>query len=393
MSRPIYLDYHATTPVDPRVLERMLPFFTERFGNPASRQHAYGWEAQEAVDTARAQVAALIGASAGEIVFTSGASESNNLAIKGATCLLREKGDHIVTSAIEHKSVLDCFKNLESDGWRVSYVGVDRHGIVDLDEMRSAVTGTTVLISVMAANNEIGSVQPLAEIAAIAEAHGALVHTDAAQAVGKIPIDVRTANVDMLSLTAHKFYGPKGTGALYIRRRKPRIELACQIHGGGHENGYRSGTLNVPGIVGLGAACEICRLEMADESRRLAALRDRLLEGLRSGMDGVQVNGPSADRRLPHNLHVSFAGIEGERLLMALGDLAVSTGSACSSGSGKMSHVLEALSAAYMRAGEWHDAGASIRFGLGRATTETEIDAAAARVVKVVRALRESALV
>jgi cysteine desulfurase len=319
MTRPIYLDYHATTPVDPRVLDRMLPFFTERFGNPASRQHAYGWEAQEAVDTARAQVAALIGASAGEIVFTSGASESNNLAIKGATCLLREKGNHIVTSAIEHKSVLDCFKNLEADGWRVSYVGVDRHGIVDLDEMRSAVTGETVLVSVMAANNEIGSVQPLADIAGIAEAHGSLFHTDAAQAVGKVPIDVRAANVDMLSLTAHKFYGPKGSGALYIRRRKPRIELACQIHGGGHENGYRSGTLNVPGIVGLGAACEICRLEMAEESHRLAALRERLLEGLRSGMDGVQVNGPSADRRLPHNLHVSFAGIEGERLLMALG--------------------------------------------------------------------------
>jgi cysteine desulfurase len=393
MTRPIYLDYHATTPVDPRVLDRMLPFFTERFGNPASRQHAYGWEAQEAVDTARAQVAALIGASAGEIVFTSGASESNNLAIKGATCLLREKGNHIVTSAIEHKSVLDCFKNLEADGWRVSYVGVDRHGIVDLDEMRSAVTGETVLVSVMAANNEIGSVQPLADIGGIAEAHGALFHTDAAQAVGKVPIDVRAANVDMLSLTAHKFYGPKGSGALYIRRRKPRIELACQIHGGGHENGYRSGTLNVPGIVGLGAACEICRLEMAEESHRLAALRERLLEGLRSGMDGVQVNGPSADRRLPHNLHVSFAGIEGERLLMALGDLAVSTGSACSSGSGKASHVLEALSAAFTRAGEWHDTGASIRFGLGRTTTQNEIDAAAARVVKVVKALRENALV
>jgi cysteine desulfurase len=270
---------------------------------------------------------------------------------------------------------------------------VDRDGIIDLDDMRSAVTGETVLISVMAANNEIGSLQPLAEIAGIAEAHGALFHTDAAQAVGKVPIDVRASNVDLLSLTAHKFYGPKGSGALYIRRRKPRIELACQIHGGGHENGYRSGTLNVPGIVGLGAACEICRLEMADESRRLAALRDRLLDGLGSGLDGIQVNGPSTDRRLPHNLHISFAGIEGERLLMALGDLAVSTGSACSSGSGKMSHVLEALSAAYMRAGEWHDAGASIRFGVGRSTTEAEIDAVAARVVKVVKALRASALV
>ena len=393
MNRPIYLDYHATTPVDPRVLERMLPFFTERFGNPASRQHAYGWEAQEAVDTARAQVAELVGATAGEIIFTSGASESNNLAIKGATCLLRDKGNHVVTSAIEHKSVLDCFKNLETDGWRVSIVGVDRDGIIDLDELRQVVTDQTVLISVMTANNEIGSIQPLSQIAGIAASHGALVHTDAAQATGKIPVDVRELNVDLLSLTAHKFYGPKGTGALFIRRRKPRIELACQIHGGGHENGYRSGTLNVPGIVGLGAACEICRREMAEESRRLGALRDRLLEALRTGLDGLQVNGPSTDRRLPHNLHVSFAGIEGERLLMALGGLAVSTGSACSSGSGRMSHVLEALSAAYMRAGEWHDAGASIRFGLGRSTTEEEIDTAAARVVKVVRALRENALV
>ena len=392
MSRPIYLDYHATTPVDPRVLDRMLPFFTERFGNPASRQHAYGWEAQEAVDTARAQVAALIGATAGEIVFTSGASESNNLAIKGATCLLREKGNHLVTSAIEHKSVLDCFRSLESEGWRVTLVGVDRQGIVDLDELRRVVTGETVLISVMAANNEIGSLQPLGEIAEIASARGVLFHTDAAQAVGKVPLDVRALNVDLLSLTAHKFYGPKGTGALFIRRRKPRIEVACQIHGGGHENGFRSGTLNVPGIVGLGAACEICRLELAAEGRRLAALRDRLLEGLRAGLDNVQVNGPAFERRLPHNLHVSFAGIEGERLVMALGGLAVSTGSACSSGSGKLSHVLEALSAAHMAAGIWHDAGASIRFGLGRSTTEQEIDIAAARVVKVVRSLRENAV-
>lgn len=393
MSRPIYLDYHATTPVDPRVLERMLPYFSERFGNPASRQHAYGWEAQEAVDTARAQVAELIGATAGEIVFTSGASESNNLAIKGATCLLRSRGNHVVASAIEHKSVLDCFRNLESDGWKVTFVGVDRDGIVDLDELRRAMTDETVLVSVMAANNEIGSVQPLAEIAAIAAANGALFHTDAAQAAGKVPIDVRAANVDLLALTAHKFYGPKGTGALFIRRRKPRIELACQIHGGGHENGFRSGTLNVPGIVGLGAAAEICRTGMAEESRRTSALRDRLLERLRAGLGDVQVNGPAADRRLPHNLHVSFPGIEGERLLMALGDLAVSTGSACSSGSGRMSHVLEALSAAHMAAGLWHDAGASIRFGLGRSTTEEEVDTAAARVVRVVRSLRENAVV
>ena len=392
MSRPIYLDYHATTPVDPRVLERMFPYFTERFGNPASRQHAYGWEAQKAVDAAREQVAALIGASAGEITFTSGASESNNLAIKGATCLLREKGNHLVTSAIEHKSVVDCYRSLEAEGWTVTFVGVDRDGIIDLDEMRRAVTDTTVLVSVMAANNEIGTLQPLAEIAAIAAARGVLFHTDAAQAAGKVPVDVRTMNVDLLSLTAHKFYGPKGAGALFVRRRKPRIELACQIHGGGHENGLRSGTLNVPGIVGLGAASELCRLDMAAESRRLASLRDRLLAGLRTGLDNVQVNGATGERRLPHNLHVSFAGIEGERLLMALGDLAVSTGSACSSGSGKASHVLEALSAAHMAAGQWHDTGASIRFGLGRPTTEQEVDTAAARVVKVVRSLRDTPL-
>jgi len=390
MSRPIYLDYHATTPVDPRVLERMLPYFTERFGNPASRQHAYGWEAQEAVDTARAQVAELIGATAGEIVFTSGASESNNLAIKGATCLLREKGNHLVTSAIEHKSVLDCYRNLESEGWTVTYVGIDRDGFLDLDELRRSITDKTVLISVMAANNEIGAVQPLAEIGAIAAERGVLFHTDAAQAAGKIPLDVRSLNVDLLSLTAHKFYGPKGSGALFIRRRKPRIELACQIHGGGHESGLRSGTLNVPGIVGLGAAAEICRTGMAEESQRMRVLRDRLLAALQAGLDGVQVNGTLGEGRLPHNLHISFAGIEGERLLMALGDLAVSTGSACSSGSGRMSHVLEALTNAYMNAGEWYDTGASIRFGIGRSTTEQEIDTAAARVVKVVRSLREN---
>ena len=392
MSRPIYLDYHATTPVDPRVLDRMLPYFTERFGNPASRQHAYGWEAQAAVDEARAQVAGLIGATAGEIVFTSGASESNNLAIKGATCLLREKGNHLVTSAIEHKSVLDCYRTLESEGWSVTYVGIDRNGVLDLDELRRSITDQTVLISVMAANNEIGTVQPLAEIGAIAADRGVLFHTDAAQAAGKIPLDVRASNVDLLSLTAHKFYGPKGSGALFVRRRKPRIELACQIHGGGHENGLRSGTLNVPGIVGLGAAAEVCRTGMADESQKMRALRDRLLAALQAGLDGVQVNGTLGEGRLPHNLHISFAGIEGERLLMALGDLAVSTGSACSSGSGKMSHVLEALTNAYMKAGEWYDTGASIRFGVGRSTTEQEIDTAAARVVKVVRSLRENAV-
>ena len=383
MTRPIYLDYHATTPVDPRVLDAMLPFFTERFGNPASRQHAYGWEAQEAADTARAQVAALIGATAGEIVFTSGASESNNLAIKGAACSLRDKGDHVITVATEHKSVLDSFRKLESEGYRVTFLGVDREGFIDLDELRAAITDRTTLVSVMAANNEIGTLQRLADIGAIAAGRGVLFHTDAAQAAGKIPLDVQAMNIDLLSLTGHKYYGPKGAGALFVRRRKPRIELACQIHGGGHENGFRSGTLNVPGIVGLGAAAEICRTGLQAEAAALAGLRDRLLDSLRLDLDGLHVNGPLGERRLPHNLHISIDGIEGERLLMAIGDLAVSTASACSSGSQKPSHVLEAIG---------QHASASIRFGLGRMTTEADVDTAAARLVKVVRSLRSNAV-
>lgn len=383
MPPPIYLDYHATTPVDPRVLDAMLPYFTERFGNPASRQHAYGWDAQKAVDTARAQVAALIGATPGEIVFTSGASESNNLAIKGAAYCLREKGRHLITAATEHKSVLDSCKKLQSEGWDVTFVGVDREGFVDLDQLRSAITDRTVLLSIMAGNNEIGTLQPLAEIGAIARERGVLFHTDAAQAAGKVPIDVQAMHVDLLSLTGHKYYGPKGVGALFIRRRKPRIELTCQIDGGGHENGVRSGTLNVPGIVGLGAAAEICRTGLDTERARLGALRDRLLTQLKAGIDPVQVNGPLGDRRLSHNLHVSFPGVDGERLLMALGDLAVSTGSACSSGSAAASHVLEAIGATAVP-------GASIRFGVGRMTTEQEIDTAAARVVKVVQSLGSS---
>jgi cysteine desulfurase len=383
MSRPIYLDYHATTPVDPRVLDAMLPFFSERFGNPASRQHAYGWEAQEAVDKARAQVAELIGASAGEIVFTSGASESNNLAIKGAACCLREKGNHLVTVLTEHKSVLDTFRKLEKDGWQVTFLGVDKEGFIDLDELRAAITDRTTLVSVMAANNEIGTLQPIAEIGAIAAERGVLFHSDAAQAAGKIPIDVRAMNVDLLSLTGHKYYGPKGAGALFVRRSKPRIELECQIHGGGHENGFRSGTLNVPGIVGLGAAAEICRTGLRDEAVRLGSLRNRLLASLQGALDGLQVNGPIGERRLSHNLHVSIDGIEGERLLMAIGDIAVSTASACSSGSQKPSHVLEAIG---------QHASASIRFGIGRMTTDDDIDTAATRLVKVVRSLRSSAV-
>ena len=377
----VYLDYHATTPVDPRVLQAMLPYFTEDFGNPASKQHKWGWRAQDAVERGRAQVAELIGASAGEIVFTSGATESNNLAIKGAACALRDRGNHLVSVSTEHKSVLDSFKRLEREGWSITLVGVRNDGLVDLNDVADAITDKTVLISVMAANNEIGVLQPIEEISKLAHARGALLHTDAAQAAGKIPIEVNRMGIDLLSLTGHKYYGPKGCGALYIRRQKPRLKLECQIDGGGHENGMRSGTLNVPGIVGLGAAAAICHSDMPEESVRLASLRDRLLDGLRRGLSDVRVNG-TLERRLPHNLHVSFDGVEGEALLMALGDLAVSTGSACSSGSQAPSHVLHAIGAVGDRA------GASIRFGLGRTTSNADVDFAVERVTAVVRSLR-----
>ena len=380
---PLYLDYHATTPVDPRVLEAMLPFFTERFGNPHSRQHAWGWDAERAIDEARAQVAALINASPGEILFTGGATESNNLALKGMAQRLSDRGRRIVTVATEHKSVLDTCRHLAAQGFDVQVVGVHGDGRIDLDALRAAVTPDTVLVSMMAANNEIGTIQPLGDVAAIAHEAGALLHTDAAQAAGKIPIDVRAMGIDLLSMTGHKCYGPKGCGALFVAKRKPKLMPVAQLDGGGQENGVRSGTLNVPGIVGLGAAAEICRVEMPAESARLRSLRDRLLAGLRDGIPGLRVNG-SMEHRLPHNLHVSFDGVEGERLLLALGDLAVSTGSACSSGSHAPSHVLTAIGAV----GDL--AGASIRFGLGRATTEPDIDFAATHVVNVVTALRRS---
>lgn len=383
-SRPVYLDYHATTPVDPRVLEAMLPFFTERFGNPHSRQHAWGWDAEKAVDTAREQVAALLNASPSEIIFTGGATESNNLALKGIVPRLRDRGSRVVTATTEHKSVLDTCKKLGGQGFDVQVVGVQPDGVIDLDALSNAVTTETLLVSVMAANNEIGTLQPLGEIAAIAHECGALLHTDAAQAAGKIPIDVRAMGIDLLSLTGHKMYGPKGCGALFVAKRRPKLLPVAQLDGGGQESGVRSGTLNVPGIVGLGAAAEIARTEMAGESARTSALRDRLLDRLRDALDGVRVNGTMA-RRLPNNLHVSFEGVEGERLLMALGDLAVSTGSACSSGSQTPSHVLQAIGAA----GE--EAGASIRFGLGRTTTPEDIDFAADRVATVVTSLRRSA--
>jgi cysteine desulfurase len=392
--KPLYLDYHATTPVDPRVLDAMLPYFTERFGNPHSKQHAWGWEGRDAVEAARAQVAALINASAGEIVFTSGATESNNLALRGAaaaptsakaTAGKRDEPHHVITTAIEHKSVLDVCRGFEEQGGSVSVLGVSAGGLVDPAALARALRPETVLVSVMAANNEIGTVQPMAALGAIVREHGALFHTDAAQAAGKVPIDVRAMNIDLLSLTGHKFYGPKGCGALFIRKARPRIAIAPQIVGGGQENGQRSGTLNVPGIVGLGRAAEICRLEMAEEAARLARLRDRLLDGLRTRLPGLRVNG-TLDARLPHNLHVSFDGIEGERLLLALGDLAVSTGSACASGSQAPSHVLQAIGATSDRS------GASIRFGLGRSTSEADVDFAIDRVSTVVTALLATSL-
>ena len=383
--KPLYLDYHATTPVDPRVLEQMLPFFTERFGNPHSKQHAWGWEGRDAVEHARSQVASLINASAGEIVFTSGATESNNLAIRGVPAARRERGRHVITVATEHKSVLDTCLALEREGCEVTVLPVQPSGLLDLDDLRRALRPDTVLVSVMAANNEIGTVQPLAAIGAIVHEHGALLHTDAAQGAGKVPIDVAAMRVDLLSLTGHKFYGPKGCGALYIRKSKPRLAIPPQQLGGGQENGIRSGTLNVPGIVGLGAAAELCRVEMAEEATRLGALRDRLLDGFRARVPALRVNG-TLEHRLPHNLHVSFEGIEGEALLMALGDLAVSTGSACASGSQALSHVLAAIGATSDRA------AASIRFGIGRTTTVSDIDFAIDRVTAVVTALLAASL-
>ena len=379
MSRaPVYLDNHATTPVDPRVLQLMLPFFTEDFGNAASSTHEWGWKAQAAVEQARRDVASIIGATAREIVFTSGATESNNLAIWGTARVAPPERRHVVVSAIEHKSVLEPAKQLGEDGWRVTIAPVGRDGRVDLNALAASVTDETAIVSVMAANNEIGVLQSLAEIGAITRRHGALLHVDAAQAVGKIPIDVDAMGIDLLSLTAHKLYGPKGIGALYLRKRTAIAPMLC---GGGHERGLRAGTLNVPGIVGLGRACAICREEMPDEAIRIAAMRDRLLEGLRSGLGGIVVNG-STEFRLPNNLHVSFEGVDGESLLIGIGDIAVSSGSACSSASATPSHVLTAI------AGLEPVASASVRFGLGRFTTEAEIDYAIEKFTAVVRHLR-----
>jgi len=379
---PIYMDNHATTPVDPRVLEAMLPYFTDRFGNAASRNHSFGWQAEEAVEAARKQVADLIGATAKEIVFTSGATESDNLAIKGAAHMYREKGNHLITVVTEHKAVIDTCKHLETEGFEVTYLPVSRDGLIELDRLREAITDRTILVSVMAANNEVGVLQPVAEIGKIARERGVLFHTDAVQAAGKVPFDVNGMNVDMASLSAHKMYGPKGVGALYVRRRNPRVLLTPIIDGGGHERGMRSGTLNVPGIVGMGKAAAVAREEMASEAARVAGLRDRLLAGLRQGLDEIFVNG-SMEHRLPGNLNVSFAYVEGESLLMGVNDVAVSSGSACTSATLEPSYVLKALGIGDELA------HSSIRFGLGRFNTEEEVDYVVGKLVSVVRRLRE----
>ena len=382
MKLPIYMDYHATTPVDPRVVEAMVPFFTQHFGNPASRNHAFGWEAEEAVDEARKNVADLIGASAKEVIFTSGATEANNLAIKGVAEMYREKGNHVITCVTEHKAVIDTCKKLEKQGGRVTYLPVQKDGRIDLDQLRDSITDKTILITIMAANNEIGVLQPTAEIGAIAKEKGVIFHTDAVQAAGKVPFDVNQLKVDLVSVTAHKMYGPKGIGALYVRRRNPRVLLAEQINGGGHERGMRSGTLNVPGIVGFGKAAAIAKAEMPAESERLRGLRDKLNAALHTGLDEIYING-SMEHRLPHNLNISFAYVEGESLLMGINDVAVSSGSACTSASLEPSYVLKAL-------GAGDDlAHSSIRFGLGRWSTEEEVGYVVEKLTSVVRRLRE----
>jgi len=379
---PIYFDNHATTQVDPRVVQAMLPYFTEKFGNAASRNHTFGWAGEEAVENARAQVALLIGATPKEIIFTSGATESDNLMIKGVAEMYREKGNHIITQAIEHKAVLDTCKRLEKEGFEVTYLPVGKDGRVDPAEVRKAITPKTILITIMYANNEIGIINPIQEIGKIAKEHGIFFASDGVQAVGKIPVDVQKDNIDLLAISAHKIYGPQGVGALYVRRRNPRVQLSAIIDGGGHERGMRSGTLNVPGIVGLGAACEIAQKEMATESVRLSKLRDRLKAGLEAKLDEVFVNG-SVEHRLPNNLNMSFAYVEGESLLMGINDIAVSSGSACTSATLEPSYVLKAL-------GVGEDlAHTSIRFGLGRFNTEEEVDYVTDKMVQVVTKLRE----
>ncbi len=379
---PIYMDNHATTRCDPRVLEAMLPYFTESYGNAASRNHEFGWVAEQAVEEARGRIARLIGATAKEIIFTSGATESDNLAIKGVAEMYREKGNHIITQTTEHKAVLDSCKRLEKHGFRVTYLPVEKDGRISLDDLKAAMDDKTILVTIMAANNEIGVLQPIREIGALCHERGVLFHTDAVQSVGKVPFNVIEDNVDLASISAHKIYGPKGVGALYVRRKNPRVQLVAQIDGGGHERGMRSGTLNVTGIVGLGKACEIAGAEMAEETTRLLALRDRLNEKIMSQLDECYING-SMEHRLPGNSNISFAYVEGESLLMGISDVAVSSGSACTSATLEPSYVLKALGAGDELA------HSSIRFGIGRFNTEAEVDYVAKRVIETVQRLRE----
>jgi len=394
MKAPIYMDNHATTPIDPRVLEAMMPYLTTAFGNAASRNHLYGWEAEAAVDEARDRVASLLGATAPEIVFTSGATESNNLAIIGAARHYRERGNHVVTCATEHKAVLDSCKELEREGFEVTVLAPDSAGQVSPDQVASALTERTILVTLMLANNEIGTVHPLREIAEICRARGVLVHSDAVQGVGKVPFDVARCGVDLASITAHKIYGPKGCGALYVRGKDPRVRLSPLIHGGGHERGLRSGTLNVPGIVGLGKACELAASELPEESKRLRRLRNRLHQGIASRVGDVHLNGyplPEIDAegtlrgeewRLPGNLNVSFGDVEGEALIAGIRDVAVSSGAACTSASIEPSHVQKAIGVPDALA------YSAIRFGIGRFNTEPEIDYTIGEVVRVVRELK-----
>ena len=379
---PIYMDNHATTPMDPRVLEEMLPYFMEKFGNAASRNHSFGWAAEEGVETARERIAKLIGATTKEVIFTSGATESDNLAIKGVAEMYREKGNHIITAVTEHKAVLDTCKRLEKYGYRVTYLPVQKDGLIDLDDLKRAIDDKTILVTIMAANNEIGVLQPITEIGKLCRERGVIFHTDATQAIGKIPFDVNKNNIDLASISGHKMYGPKGVGALYVRRKNPRVQLAAIIDGGGHERGMRSGTLNVPGIVGLGKACAIALDDMPQEACRMAGLRNRLRDRIMGKLDEVYING-SMDHRLPGNINISFAYVEGESLLMGINDVAVSSGSACTSATLEPSYVLKAL-------GTGDDlAHSSIRFGIGRFNTEAEVDYVADKVIETVERLRE----
>jgi len=380
---PIYMDNHATTPLDKRVLEAMLPYFSEKFGNAASRNHSFGWEAEEAVDKARGQIARLIHAQSKEIIFSSGATEADNLAIKGVIEFYQEKGNHIITCVTEHKAILDSCRALERSGKAtITYLPVDKYGMVDPEAVRKAITDKTVLITLMYANNEVGTIHPIAEIGKIAKEKGIVFHSDATQAVGKIPVDVEKDGIDLMSMSGHKIYGPKGIGAIYVRSKGPRVRLTPQIDGGGHERGIRSGTLNVTGIIGLGQACEIAGAEMLEENRRLRELRDKLEAGIFERLDEVYLNGHPTER-LPGNLNVSFAYVEGESLLMGISDIAVSSGSACTSATLEPSYVIRALGT------DEELAHSSIRFGLGRFNTEEEVDYVTDRVSKEVKRLRE----